>query len=101
MASIDMEVDIPSAEELKNSKTEFDKSPLQDGVYICRVNKVELRKVPEYVNGRPDYSKLKLEWQAILSPIKQLSGDPLLNVKGGAVPALSGLIWKKANPFAM
>lgn len=101
MSSIDFDFAIPSAEELKNQKADYDKSPLADGVYICRVNKVELRKAPSWENGRADYSKMKLEWQAILSPVKQLSGDPLINVKGDIVPALSGLIWKKANPFAM
>lgn len=101
MSSVDIDFSIPSAEDLKNQKTEYDKSPLADGVYICRINKVELRKSPTYVNGRPDYNQLKLGWQAVLSPVKQLSGDPLINVKGATVPALSSLIWKNANPFAM
>ena len=102
MSSIDLEVSVPSAEELKNAKTEYEKAPLQDGVYICRVNKVELRRVPSYwLDKKPDYSKMKLEWQAILSPVKQLSWDPLVNVNGTTVSPLSALIWKKANPFAM
>lgn len=102
MASIDLDMNVPSAEELKNSSGgDFDRSPLEDGVYICRVQKVELRKVPTYANNKPDYSKMKLEWQAILSPVKQLSGDPLQTVNKKQAEPLGALVWKKANPFSM
>lgn len=99
--SYELDLTLPSAEELKNQSSEFDKSPLEEGVYICRINKVELIKSPEFANGRPDYSRLKLEWNAILSPVKQLSGDPLMTINKTEAKPMSSLLFKSTNPFSM
>lgn len=101
MASYEIDMSIPSAEELKNQAWDFDKSPLEEWVYICRINKVELTKSPSFVNGFLDFSKLKLDWNAILSPVKQLSGDPLMTVNKTEAKPLSSLLFKSANPFSM
>lgn len=44
---------------------------------------------------------MKLDWNAILSPVKQLSGDPLTTINKTESKPLSSLLFKSANPFSM